>query len=43
MYGFLLVCDSYVQSFTITLHCLQPTALFLFCWKCQADSMLLSI
>jgi len=28
VYGFLLVCASFVQSFTFTLHCLQPTAIF---------------
>ena len=33
MYGYLLVCNSYIQSFTITLHCLQPTAFFYFVAK----------
>ena len=28
MYGFLLVCASFVQSFTLTVHCLQPTVIF---------------
>ena len=27
-YGFFLVCASFVQSFTFTLHCLQPTVFF---------------
>ena len=27
-YGFLLLCDSFIQSFTFTLHCLQPTVIF---------------
>jgi len=32
-YGYLLVCDSYIQSFTITLHCLQLTVCFYFVGK----------
>ena len=33
-YGYLLVCDYYVQSLTLALHCLEPTW-FILCWKGQ--------